>query len=185
MRIIGIDPGPTQSGFVILDGRRVDTSSTMPNYAMREALRSDQRLLSADMLAIEMIEGRGMAVGADVFETCVWVGRFMECWAGECVRIKRRDVKLRLCGSTRAKDANVRQALIDEIGPRGTKKAPGPTYGVSGHAWAALGVAFVLAEHWTPARPSDLSAFVDDMRKVPGSGWNAAADAQAELQTIR
>ncbi len=32
---------------------------------------------------------------------------------------------------------------------------------------------------------SSLSAFVDDMRKVEGSGWNSADDAQAELRKLR
>jgi hypothetical protein len=41
----------------------------------------------------------------------------------------------------RAKDANIRQALIDKLGAVGTKKAPGPLYGISGHLWAALAVA--------------------------------------------
>ena len=40
-----------------------------------------------------------------------------------------------------AKDANVRQRLLDLVGPRGTKKAHGPTYGISGDEWAALAVA--------------------------------------------
>jgi hypothetical protein len=35
----------------------------------------------------------------------------------------------------------VRQALIDRLGLQGTKKAPGPTYGIKSHEWAALAVA--------------------------------------------
>jgi hypothetical protein len=34
----------------------------------------------------------------------------------------------------------VRQALIDRLGPQGTKKNPGPTYGMRSHLWAALAV---------------------------------------------
>ena len=41
--------------------------------------------------------------------------------------------------------ANIRQALLDLIGPQGTKKAPGPTYGVRSHEWAALAVAVTVA----------------------------------------
>jgi hypothetical protein len=50
-------------------------------------------------------------------------------------------VKLHLCNSPRAKDGNVRQALIDRVGPQGTKKGQGPTYGIKSHEWAALAVA--------------------------------------------
>jgi hypothetical protein len=60
--------------------------------------------------------------------------------------IPRRDVKLTLCGSARAKDTNIRQALIDALGEVGTKKNPGPLYGVSGHYWAALGVAYTASQ---------------------------------------
>ncbi|MBQ1764316.1 MAG: hypothetical protein IIZ92_15615 [Aquincola sp.] len=101
-----------------------------------------------DTLAIEMIASYGMPVGREVFETCVWIGRFVQAWhSPDKVRlVYRRDVKLHLCGSPRAKDPNIRQALIDKLGPAGTKKDPGPTYGVKSHAWAALGVAVTAAE---------------------------------------
>ncbi|WP_274347012.1 hypothetical protein [Xanthomonas campestris] len=100
-----------------------------------------------DTLAIEMIASYGMPVGREVFETCVWVGRYQQAWRSpEAVQlVYRRDVKLHLCGNAKAKDANIRQALLDLIGPQGTKRAPGPTYGVKSHAWAALGVAATVA----------------------------------------
>jgi hypothetical protein len=106
---------------------------------------------SGDHIAIEMIASYGMAVGREIFETCVWIGRFMQAWRNpKAVRlIYRRDVKLRLCGTVKAKDANVRQALIDmfpktgggKIPQIGTKAQPGPLYGVASHAWAAVAVA--------------------------------------------
>jgi hypothetical protein len=104
-------------------------------------------------LAIEMIASYGMPVGREVFETCVWIGRAAETYddqwrsydGGEQIReaefVFRRDVKLHLCGNARAKDSNVRQALIDLFGAPGTKANPGGTYLVKSHAWAALGVA--------------------------------------------
>jgi hypothetical protein len=88
-----------------------------------------------------MIASYGMAVGKEVFETCVWIGRFVEVARVEPRLVYRRDAKLHLCHSPRAKDANVRQALIDRLGPQGTKKNPGPTYGMRSHLWAALAVA--------------------------------------------
>jgi hypothetical protein len=99
-------------------------------------------------LAIEAIASYGMPVGAEVFNTCIFVGRFQQAWRDpNAVRlIYRRDVKLLMCGSARAKDANIRQALIDKLGPVGTKAAPGPLYGVKSHAWAALAVAVTALE---------------------------------------
>lgn len=109
---------------------------------------------------IEMIASYGMPVGAEVFETCVWIGRFLQaadygvCGHGYAdrtlCRMFRREVKLELCDSARANDANVRAALIDLFGPGkakaiGLKKTPGPLYGVKADEWAALGVAVTYA----------------------------------------
>ncbi len=142
--ILAIDPGTTQSGFVRFDGRRVLESGVLANQLMLRTVR--EWAAEEDCgLAIEKIEAMGMAVGADVFETVHWSGRFLQCWRepDRVQRITRRAVKLGLCGNMRAKDPNIRQALIDMLGEPGTKRAPGPTYGVTSHAWAALAVAVI------------------------------------------
>ncbi len=149
--ILAIDPGTTESGWVILDGMRVVGAGVCPNADMLGMLRRAADAPDApggvETLAIEMIASYGMSVGREVFETCVWIGRMQQTWRDpESVRlVYRRDVKLHLCGSARAKDANIRAALIDLLGPAGTKKQPGPTFGVKSHAWAALGVAVTVA----------------------------------------
>ena len=151
--LIAIDPGNEQSGWVLFTGRAVHSCGVMPNDELLQRLRGDWRVLG-DALAIEMIASYGMPVGREVFQTCVWIGRFQQAWqAPELVRlVYRRDVKLHLCGTSRAKDANIRQALLD-LFPRtgggatpqiGTKGKPGPLYGVSSHAWPALGVAVTV-----------------------------------------
>lgn len=96
-------------------------------------------------LAIEMVASYGMAVGKDVFETCVWIGRFVQAYPGRTHWVYRKDVKMALCGSMRARDSNIRQALTDRYGPGrekavGRKKAPGPLYGIRTHLWSALAV---------------------------------------------
>lgn len=140
MITFAIDPGPTQSGWVLFGDGKVIDSGVSDNH---DLLRWVQHGQKADMLAIEMIASMGMAVGQSVFDTCRWVGRFQQAWhAPETVKlVLRRDVKLQVCGDSRAKDANIRQALIDALGVPGTKKAPGPTHGVKSHAWSALAVA--------------------------------------------
>ena len=142
--ILAIDPGPEQSGWVrYLDGAILG-AGVADNADVLAMVKRDA---VADVLAIEMIASYGMPVGATVFDTCVWIGRYSQAWRnpGQAMLIFRRTVKLHLCGTVQAKDGNVKQALLDIIGPQGKKKAPGPTYGVSTHAWAALGVA-VTAE---------------------------------------
>lgn len=95
------------------------------------------------MLIIEMIASYGMAVGQTVFETCVWIGRFQEIADYKGKRIKyiyRKDEKMNLCYSMKAKDSNIRQALIDRFGEVGTKKNPGWFYGFKKDIWAAYAV---------------------------------------------
>lgn len=105
-------------------------------------------------LAIEQIASMGMTVGAEVFETCVWTGRFIEAWHApeEHRRVTRNQCKLYVCGNGRAKDANVRQAIIDrfpgtgtgKVPQVGTVKKPGPLYGMNSHMWPALAVAITV-----------------------------------------
>ena len=138
--MIGIDPGTTKHGVVeIVDGRVVladmfdtDSAIALVAHGMSE-------------VACEWIESYGMPVGKELFQTVFHIGRMFE--ADPSMRlIPRRDIKLHLCGQPRAKDANIRQALLDKLGPVGTKKNPGPCYGVSGHLWSALAVAVTAAE---------------------------------------
>ena len=140
MTTFAIYPGTTQSGWVLFSEAGVIDSGVSDNYDLLLWVQSGQH---ANVLAIEMIANMGMTVGKETFETVRWIGRFQQAWdEPEAVRfVYRHQVKQHLCGTQRAKDANVRQALIDLIGPQGTKKQPGPTYGVKSHAWAALGVA--------------------------------------------
>jgi hypothetical protein len=150
--ILAIDPGNTQSGWCLFGGKSVLDSGVLDNHAMLELIYQYRNY----DLAIEMIASYGMAVGREVFETCVWIGRFQQ-WHNrpDAVRlVYRKDVKLHLCGNTKAKDTNIRQAIIDLFPPKGdgkipqigTKKQPGPLYGISSHAWAALAVALTVSD---------------------------------------
>jgi hypothetical protein len=139
MRVLALDPGTVKTGFIVWDNGVVECGE-LDNQSMLERLR-ENTFGGASICAIEMIACYGMAVGKETFETCVWIGRFMERAKMQVIRCFRKDIKLHLCGTTKAKDANIRQALIDKHGAPGTKKQPGKTYGVSGHAWAALAVA--------------------------------------------
>jgi hypothetical protein len=112
-------------------------------------------------VAIEMIASYGMPVGREVFDTCLWVGRFIETAARAAYKadlVYRRDVKLHLCGQARAKDANIRQALLDKFGGKaaqGTKATPGPLYGVKADVWSALAVAVTFSETCGKSKPID------------------------------
>jgi hypothetical protein len=147
VRILAIDPGNEQSAWCETVNGSLWKCDKLYNADVLDLLRNAWD--AEHFLAIEMIASYGMAVGKEVFDTCLWIGRFMEAWEarGGTVRlVYRREVKLHLCESARANDANIRAALIDKYGPGkakaiGTKKSPGPLFGVKGDEWSALAVA--------------------------------------------
>ena len=155
--IWAIDPGNIDSGFAILDAetRAPLFAEKLPNEELREMLWRTYDAPVGDTICtkvvIEMIASYGMAVGRDVFETCVWIGRFQEALLATHVPVDlvfRREVKLHHCHATKAKDSNVIQALVDRFAPgaknygKGTKASPGFFYGFKKDVWQAyaLGV---------------------------------------------
>lgn len=153
MRILAIDPGNVKSAWVTYDSEdcRILNSGIDDNATVLEMLKMNQ---GCDQLAVEMIASYGMAVGKTVFYTCVWIGRFIERWPGSWRFVFRLDVKMALCHDSRAKDANIRQAIIDcfpatgggKCPQVGTSKQRGPLYGVRKDIWSALGVALTAAK---------------------------------------
>ena len=146
--ILAVDPGTTETAWLVYDHGQ-------PQPIVRFAKDTNADLLAylhandftgCTHMAIEMIASYGMAVGKEVFDTCVWIGRYIEAWQAPYTLVYRRDVKLHLCHSARANDSNIRAALLDRFGPPGTKKAQRATYGLSGDAWSALAVAVTYAE---------------------------------------
>jgi hypothetical protein len=159
--IRALDPGSSQSAWLDYDtekGRPV-AFGIEPNGELLTMLRgrtNHGRVPGVDVLVIEKIEGYGMAVGAEVFETVYWSGQFAEAAQGpqgreslprtDVARLGRKAVKVNVCGSTQAKDANIRQALIDRFGGTPAIRKGGVLYGISKDVWAALGVAVTYAD---------------------------------------
>lgn len=128
---------------VVWTGSELELVRVCPNEDIIRYLR----LWSGDPLVIEKIANMGMTVGASVFETCYWSGRFAEAYdpSGENVhRITRNEVKIHICGTPRAKDPQIRQAIIDRFGGKekaiGKRGSEGIFYGVKSHSWQALAV---------------------------------------------
>lgn len=138
MIIMAIDPGPKESAWVLFDGKTISKYGYLLNDELLGGLC--EVIFPFDALVIEWIEGYGLTVGRETFDTCRWVGRFEQA-AGGAHLLGRKAVKSHLCCTTRAKDKDIRAALIDRFGEPGTKKNPGPTYGITGDEWAALSVA--------------------------------------------
>jgi hypothetical protein len=152
-RILAIDPGPELSASVVLIGGLPSHAQKGPNTDLLIHLRHKDPDPTAPIMAIEMIASYGMAVGKEVFETCMWIGRFIEAWdsaRGLYRLVYRRDVKLFLCQSVRATDSNIRAALMDRYGGKakaiGSKANPGPLYSLKKDMWSALAVALTAEE---------------------------------------
>lgn len=148
MIVFAIDPGPVQSGWVLYGDEDVELGLDRVRDcgvdANQDMLRWVQHGQGAGMLAIETMQANYGIVGDSVISTLVWIGRFKQAWHDpeQVVLISRQRVKAAICnGNAKATDSGVRTALIERIGVPGTKKAPGPTYGVTSHAWSALAVA--------------------------------------------
>lgn len=153
MVVIGCDPGYEKSAVVAWDAtwQRIILHVEDTNERVLDGFRA-RTLRDGSVLVIEQIESMGMSVGKTTFETVRWAGRFEEAFFPNRVAlVTRRVIKLHHCGHSTAKDANIRQALIDRFGPStekaiGTKKAQGPLYGISKHEWSALAVALTWAD---------------------------------------
>ena len=149
-RILAIDPGQEQSGWIIWDSvnEKILGMGIDPNEALlRWSEPSD--ILAVDAVAIEMVGhyGTGMAVGKSVFDTCVFIGELKHSLRRfDPKLILRPDVRLHFCNHRNAKPANVNQVLRDRFGEKGTKKNPGKLFGVRDHIWSALSLAVYFAD---------------------------------------
>lgn len=150
MNILAIDPGPGRSAFLALNEDAIGDHGIVANIDLLRDIRSfvEEPSVRFDRIVIEKVEGFGMAVGAEVFETVYWSGMFAEAANPLPVyRIGRKAIKIHLCGTTKAKDPNIRQALLDRFpAGKGTKASPGPLYGISADLWSALAVAVTFAD---------------------------------------
>lgn len=156
MKILAIDPGTTQSAYVhllfdngfapcVLDHGKCD------NPVLARLIHRDD--FGCDSIVIEQVASYGKPVGDEVFETVFWSGRFVEAAFafapnGGFHRMKRADVKMALCHQTKGvNDAVIRQRLIDLYGGKsavGTKKNPGPLYGITKDEWQALALGYAF-----------------------------------------
>jgi hypothetical protein len=151
-QVVAIDPGPTQSAFVVWNGSAIVTKDFVDNRDLRAVLRAPEYRAVRTVVVIEKVASYGMAVGEDVFATCRQTGRFEQVASNcglACYLMPRIDVKRHVCRDTRAKDANITAALVDRFGNRelhgqfakGTKKTPGFFFGFASHHWAAFALA--------------------------------------------
>lgn len=160
--ILAIDPGNIESAYVIVENdlSKVIEKGKIDNIDLLDLLLFWQEKYEwkIDCFAIEGIQSYGMAVGKSVFETCYFIGRLIEAGKRDLeikhTMIYRMEEKMCLCHSTKAKDSNIRRALIDIYAPdtpnngKGTKKNPGYFYGFKSDIYSALAVAHTFKKKY-------------------------------------
>lgn len=145
MRVLGIDPGPARSAYVIWDGKTIEDKGLIANEEFLCKIL-DREYDAIIEVIVEQVACYGMPVGKDIFDTVFFTGRIFQSMIAlsplsNVVCVVRREIKLHFCNSVKAKDSNIRQALIDRLGKPGVKKNPGVTYGIKKDMWSALALA--------------------------------------------
>jgi hypothetical protein len=151
--VMGIDAGNQRSGFAFIHPASLAILEV--GDAANDELLARFPVLRLDRcaIAIEMMHNQGKRVGREIFEACVWIGRFAQ-HARECGMhaelILRQAAKSHILRAIAGNDSELRSALVRLYGGTeaalGTKAAPGPLRGASSHAFAALAVARTFAQ---------------------------------------
>ena len=122
MKILGIDPGNVETAYCFLDTSLKQPVVGFDKLKNEEVIKIVEESIidpGLDVVFIEMIASYGMPVGKTVFDTCVFIGelvRLCKEYNQECYLITRNAIKIEICKSMKAKDSNIRQALIDIYG---------------------------------------------------------------------
>lgn len=167
--ILGIDPGSKKSAVVVYDAKKKAVLYSVHAENPSVKLRLPQLIddFKVTKIAIEKIGSYGFRVGASIFDTILWTGRFIE-YMLQCpivhndfgrphihpvpsiYRVSRKSVVAYICGSARANDTAVRASLLDRFGGKvpaiGSKAEPGPLFGLKVDERSALAVAIYAAE---------------------------------------
>jgi hypothetical protein len=151
--IFTIDPGTTESAYVIMDDNYKPIQfEKIENNQLLDIVKK-YRFMTDDYFVIEMVANYGMRVGDTVFETVFWIGRFWEaCSASNKFKIKRKDVKMNLCNMTKVKDSHIRQSLIqrfavwDTVNGKGNKNNPDWFFGFKADVWQAYALAVTFKD---------------------------------------
>lgn len=149
MKILAIDPGTFESAYCMIDAETYKPLD-FDKIGNRELLDKCSLLAGLiDTCVIEKVASFGMPVGAEVFDTCIWIGRFTQHLAGFAINVDyvfRQEEKLTLCHDQKANDTTIKQALVDRFAygqknhGKGTVKAPGWFYGFRKDVWSAYAV---------------------------------------------
>lgn len=141
MEILSLDVGTSESAYCLIssDNYKPIKFGKIANEELLKIVKAEKY----DELIYEEFQCYGMPIGESTIKSITWNGRYIQSALdrGKNVfPIYRKEEKMNLCQSMKAKDSNIRQALIDRFGEVGTKKAQGWFYGFKKDVWAAYAV---------------------------------------------
>jgi len=164
--VLAIDPGPEKSGFVVLkyisnNDIKILDKGYLDNNSINKKICSILIKNPNINIVIEGVISYGMPIGKSTLETAVWSGRFFQktkdLGRKKVFFLNRKDVRITLCGSMRAKTKNIKQALKDRFGEIGKKNNRGKLYdiktdlpkGALDHVWSSLAIAvtYIIINH--------------------------------------
>jgi len=147
MAILALDVGTTESGYALVDDNLIPVQfGKIENEALLQIVKNTPY----DVLVYEEFQSYGMAIGQSTIRSITWNGRFIQSALDRSIPINpifRKDVKMNFCGNTKAKDTNIRQALIDRFAKhdfkngKGVKNNPDWFYGFKADCWSAYALA--------------------------------------------
>ena len=174
MRLLAIDPGTARSAYVgMTDKYEILAKAKVDNAKVLELIM----LGGYDALVIECMEPRTLntgkkqappqRIGDETYETCIWIGRFMEAAIRRGMdihRVYRSEERRQIIPSKRnglppleppapkSPDAQIRKALIarfarfDKVNGRGRANSRDTFYGFAADMWNAFAVGVVYLD---------------------------------------
>lgn len=141
MEILSLDVGTIESAYCIMncDNYKPLKFGKINNEDLLTIVKNEKY----DKLVYEEFQSYGMPIGESTIKSITWNGRYIQSALDKGIPvypIYRKEEKINICGTMKAKDSNIRQALIDRFGEVGVKKNPGWFYGFKKDIWAAYAV---------------------------------------------
>ena len=153
--IFAIDPGNIKSAYVIVGSdMQVLEHCKADNLQVEKALYKALKIPNIEIVC-ESVTCYGMPVGKEVFDTCKQIGRFehiCDLFKNRINYVPRIKEKTIICHDAKAKDSNIRRALIDKYAKfdfkngKGNKRNPDWFQGFGGDEWSAFAVAETYKE---------------------------------------
>ena len=172
MHLLAIDPGTTESAYVVMRGDYSPLShAKVPNDQLLDFVYAGV----FDVLVIECMEsraprdnkGKQNVIGWTTYETCYWIGRFMEAAVSRGIpifRVMRTEEKSRIIPTKknrlpplpspvpRSIDSKIRNGLIarfakfDKKNGKGKANCKDTFYGFKADEWSAFAVGVVFLD---------------------------------------